>query len=55
MTKHNKLKLTDTKDRGLKPVDWVEFGFLIFAMLVSAAIVFAFIVAAIKIVTEVAL
>ena len=55
MAKHKKLKLTDTKDRGFKGIDWLELGLLIGALLLSAAIVLAFIVAGLKIVTEVAL
>lgn len=53
MAKHNKLKLTDNKDRGFRGIDWLEMGLLIFSLLLAATVIFAFIVAGIKLFTEV--
>lgn len=52
--KHNKLKLTDTEDRGFKRVDWLELGLLAFALVIIGALIFACVVAALKVMTEIA-
>lgn len=52
--KHNKLKLTDTEDRGFKLGDWIELAGLILALLVFAVLGFSVFVAVLKLMTEMA-
>ncbi len=52
--KHNKLKLTDTKDKGFKPVDWIELAGLLLALLMFTVLGFSVFVAVLKLMTEVA-
>lgn len=52
--KHNKLKLTDTEDRGFKLGDWIELAGLILALLVFAVLGFSVFVAVLKLMTELA-
>lgn len=52
--KHNKLKLTDTDDRGFKPGDWLELGGLILALLIFTVLGFSVLVAVLKLMTEIA-
>lgn len=51
--KHNKLKLTSTRDKGISRAEWGELFLLIFFLVLTASVVLAFIVAGLKVVTEV--
>lgn len=52
--KHNKLKMTDTEDKGFKLGEWIEFFGLIVALLVFAVTGLALFTAVLKLMLEVA-
>lgn len=53
MKRHNKLKVTDLKDKGFTKRDWADFWLLIFALILLASVIFAGITACIRLFTEV--
>lgn len=52
--KQNKLKLTDTEDRGFKPSEWVELVGMVLALVIFAAVALALFTAVLKLMTEIA-
>lgn len=52
MKRHNKLKVTDIKDKGFTKKDWADFILLVAFFLLLASAVFAFIIAGIRFFTE---
>jgi hypothetical protein len=52
MKRHNRLKVTDLKDKGFTKKDWFDFILLVAFFLLLASAVLAFIIAGIKLFTE---
>jgi flagellar biosynthesis protein FlhB len=52
--KQNKLKLTNTEDRGFKPSEWVELVGMVLALIIFAAVALALFTAVLKLMTEIA-
>jgi hypothetical protein len=50
---HIKLKASAIKDRGFSKRDWADLILLVVFLILSAALIFAFIIAALRMVTEV--
>lgn len=53
MTKHTKVKLTSSEDKGLTVGDKAEMVFMIFFLILLGATIFAFVTAGIRLLTEV--
>lgn len=52
MKRHNKLKVTNIKDKGFTKKDWADFILLVAFFLLLVSAVFAFIIAGIRLFTE---
>lgn len=52
--KHNKLKLTNTEDRGFKPSEWAELVGMVLALVIFAALAIALFTAVLKLMMEIA-
>ena len=52
MKRHNKLKVTDMKDKGFTKKDWADFILLVAFFLLLASAISAFIIAGIRLLTE---